>query len=160
MKPKTQAQKLAQELAAYANPKGDLPFEIFLAISKMVVFTACEIVVVNEKKEILLCWRNDRWWTGWHFPGGLLRFGEKFEQRLKKTAVAELGVKLLSSKFLFPVNYPVSKRGQDVGLIFLCKVSGQPKSGKFFKSPPKDLIFEHKKVWKNLQQYLKINING
>ena len=102
-------ENLARELTGIARPKQDVPQLIFDALTTFMPMVAVEIVVVNRRGEMLLIWREDRYWHGWHFPGGLLRFGESFEERLQKTAQHELGVKIKSHRFLMPKNSAASE---------------------------------------------------
>lgn len=132
------------------KPHEGLPRPIFSAMTKIVPFIACELVVVG-KKGILLTWRADKWWKGWHFPGGLLRYKEGFEERIQKVAYEELGIHIDSIKFLFPMNYTEGPRGHDISLVFLCTTSMTPTDGEFFKTMPKNIIEEHKALWKKVK---------
>ena len=136
------------------QPEKGLQQEVFNVLCGVVTHVACELVIINNKKEKLLTFRKDKFWNGWHFPGGLLRYRENFSSRLKQVAKMELGVKLISAKFLFPINYINSKRGHDVSLVFLCKLNGKPKIGKWFKIMPKNIIPEHKILWKELKKHI------
>ncbi len=133
------------------NPKKGLEQGVFDEVVKIATMTALEIIILNSKKEVLLTWREDNFWKGWHFPGGLLRYREKFEDRLKITVKRELGVSLISTKFLFPMNYLNGARGHDVSLSFLCRIKETPKDGKFFAKMPKNIIPEHRLLWKKLK---------
>lgn len=133
------------------RPQDGLPQGVFNALTKIVPFVACELVIMGERG-LLLTWRNDEWWTGWHVPGGLLHYGEDFVERLKKVAQIELGVKLKRVKFLFPMNYKKTARGHDVSLVFLGVLAKSPQTGKFFKAMPKDIILEHKELWRRIKQ--------
>lgn len=143
---------LVRLLGKVKNPEKGLPAEVFNALTRIVPFSACEMVVINKNKEILLTHREDQWWKGWHIPGGLLRMNEDFKTRLSKVAKNELGAKLKSFKFLFPMNYPKTPRGHDVSLVFLCTLSGKPQHGTFFKNLPKNTIKEHVVLYKKLQK--------
>lgn len=151
---KTETKQLVKLLKKVKNPNRGLPEPLFLALSKIVPFASCEMAIVNEKKELLMAWRDDEWWTGWHFPGGVMRYGESFEMSLQNTARRELGIKLKSYKFLFPVNYTNSERGHTVSFIFLCTTGQKPKDGKFFKTMPKNIISLHKPVWRQVQKMI------
>jgi colanic acid biosynthesis protein WcaH len=131
------------------NPRLGLPQAVFDELVKIVPFVACELIIVG-KKGILLTWREDNWWRGWHFPGGLLRYKESFAKRIRKTAWEELGIRIKKYRFLFPANYPNSPRNHGVSLIFLCTTDMPPKDGKFFKKMPRDIINEHKKLWNKI----------
>ncbi|OGE79934.1 MAG: hypothetical protein A2826_00080 [Candidatus Doudnabacteria bacterium RIFCSPHIGHO2_01_FULL_43_23] len=151
---KKELQTLINLLKKVKPTSSGLPEEVFNAIMHLVPFIALELVLINSKKEILLTWREDKYWRGWHFPGGLLRYRESFDKRIKETAQRELGVKVKSFKFLFPKNYVKGSRTHDVSLVFLIKSSNRPKDGKFFAHIPKDIITEHRELWKKVQSYI------
>jgi len=134
------------------NPHEGLPQPVFDALIKVVPFVACELAVVG-KKGILLTWREDKWWKGWHFPGGLLRYQESFEERMDQVAWKEFGVNISSCKFLFVKDCSHGKRGHVVSLIFICHTSMTPKSGKFFKKMPKNIIEDHKEMWERVHPH-------
>lgn len=74
------------------NPNEGLPEELFLLVSGLVPLPNVDLLIVNDKKQILLSRRNDGYFEkSWHIPGGCLRFNESFEERIRKTALAELG---------------------------------------------------------------------
>jgi len=128
------------------NPQLGLPQSVFDALVKVVPFVSCELIIVN-KEGILLTWREDKWWKGWHFPGGLMRYKESFEKRIQQTAFLELGIQIKKYEFLFPINYLNSPRNHGISLIYLCTTDMIPNDGRFFKKMPKDIIPEHKKLW-------------
>lgn len=136
------------------KPHEGLPQPVFDALINTVPFVACELVLINSRG-ILLTWRNDKLWTGWHFPGGLLRFRERFEERIERVAWNELGVDIINSKFLYAKDCSQGKRGHVVSLVFLCKTAMAPKKGKFFKKMPKNIIEDHKEMWSKVSKYIK-----
>lgn len=147
---------LARELEKYFRPgkNQDLPKPIFDALLQMRPTVAVDIIAVNSKGELLLTWRDDQWWRGWHFPGGLLRFGETFLERLEKTSKRELGVGIKSAKFLTVKNYGEHERGHDVSIVFLCQLKGKPKHGRFFAKKPKPMITVHEKFWGEVKKLI------
>lgn len=145
---------LYQLLSKIRNPHKGLPQAIFDSLVNIVPFIACELVIVN-KGGILLTWREDKFWRGWHIPGGLMRFRDSFHERIKKVAAKELGVNIKKYKFLFPINYIDDSRGHTVSLVFLCQIDDLPKEGKFFRKMPKDIIKEHRETWRQLQKLKK-----
>jgi ADP-ribose pyrophosphatase YjhB (NUDIX family) len=151
---KKEVQQLQKLIGKIEHPELGLPQGVFDPLCKIVPFVGPELVVVNNKKEILLIYRDDGFWKGWHFPGGLLRFNETMDQRLKAVAKKELGVTIKKSEFLFHNDYIKNPRGHDVSLMYLCAIKGEPKNGKFFKQMPKDIIPQHKIVWKKLIKFL------
>ena len=81
-----------------------VPEEVFEGLIHLVPFIALEIVVVNKKGEMLLTWRDDKYWRGWHFPGGLLRYRETFKKRLNETVKRELGTSLKNFRFFSAIS--------------------------------------------------------
>ena len=56
-----------------------------------------DLLITNDKHEILLSWRNDsHCGTGWHIPGGCIRLMETVAERIQKTALAEIGVNVFA----------------------------------------------------------------
>ena len=143
---KKELKQLASLIKKIDKPHESLPQSVFEALCGIVPFVACELIVKN-KKGILLTWREDKWWNGWHFPGGLLRYRENFDERIQKVAWEELGINITNYKFLFPINCSQGSRGHSVSLVFLCETEMIPKDGKFFKKMPKNIIETHKELW-------------
>lgn len=86
----------------------------------------------NDKHEVLLSWRNDpHCGTGWHIPGGCIRLMETAEERIQKTALAEIGVKVLAEsnpiKFyeIFSRNYREGIKDQRERAHFITLVYAQ-----------------------------------
>jgi colanic acid biosynthesis protein WcaH len=143
--------QLVSLLKKIDNPHEGLPQPVFDALIKIVPFVACELAVVDGKGGILLTWRDDKWWRGWHFPGGLFRFRESFEERIEKVAQKELGVNIEKYKFLFVEDFSQGARSHAVSLVFRCETAMTPKHGKFFKKMPKNIIEAHKEFWKKIK---------
>ena len=69
-----------------------LPQELFLLISSLVPLVNVELLVVNEKNQLLLSRRNDRYFEkSWHIPSCYMRIYESFSQCVHATALRELG---------------------------------------------------------------------
>jgi ADP-ribose pyrophosphatase YjhB (NUDIX family) len=149
---RSETKQLVKLLKKIENPHEGLPKPVFDVLVKMVPFIACELIIANSKGQLLLTWRHDKFWKGWHFPGGLMRYNDLFDERIQRTAEAELGIDIESSKFLFPINYTRTRRGHAVSLVFLCKTEMKPKSGKFFSAMPKNIIEVHKEVWNRVKK--------
>lgn len=72
-----------------------LPEELFLAISEIMPIANVDLMVLNDDRQILLSWRDDPYsGTGWHLPGGCIRYKETMLERVQKTALAELGMEV------------------------------------------------------------------
>lgn len=133
----------------------DLPQAVFDRIVKMIPVVGCELVIFNSKKEVLLIWRHDEYYRGWHTPGGLLRFKESFGSRIQKVARNELGVRVVSFRLIDVYNFTNDPRGHAVGLVFLCKINGTPRNGTFFKVIPKNALSHQKPFLKRARALVR-----
>src|SRR5215831_2608083 len=146
---KKEIKTLIPLLGRIQQPEEGLPLEVFEVLTKIVPFVACELVIRNEEGGLLLTYREDKFWTGWHFPGGLMRFNDTFKKRLELVVKNELRSNLKAHKFLFPINYSYPKqnpRGHVVSLVFLCELAVKPKVGTLFTSMPSDIVNDHKRL--------------
>jgi len=75
------------------DPGIGLPDDVFYFISSVTPLVNVDLMIKNQQGGILLAWRDDQYaGTGWHLPGGIVRFKEKIEERIKKVALTEVGV--------------------------------------------------------------------
>ena len=146
--------RLAELLGKIDQPKNGLPQPVFDSLVKIVPFVACELIIEGEDG-YLMTWREDEFFKGWHFPGGLLRYSEEFDDRIQKTAQKELGVMIKNYRLILTKNYPRSSRGHGVCFIFLCTINEIPKDGEYFKEMPEDIIKEHRLLWGEIANYKK-----
>ena len=77
---------------SHIDPTDGLPESLFLLISSLIPIPNVDLLIINNKNQILLSWRDDSYYgKGWHIPGGCLRFGETLVERVQKTALEEIG---------------------------------------------------------------------
>jgi colanic acid biosynthesis protein WcaH len=77
------------------NSSEGLPYELFLFISRITPMVNVDLLIKDENGRTLLSWRNDQYsGKGWHLPGGIVRFKETLETRVKKVAETEIGVNI------------------------------------------------------------------
>ena len=146
------------------SPEKGLGTEGFLFVSTLMPVISVDLIVINEKKELLLSWRDDpHSGTAWHIPGGCIRLMETAEERLQKTALAELGTwvetssepikvfEIFSGKYRKGVENCL-ERSHFITLSYLCKVpkgysiptdksqAGTVGSLKWFSTLPENLV--------------------
>ena len=80
--------------------KNDLGKVTYKLISSLVPSVNIDLIIMNEKKQILLTWRpaSLKYSDGWHFPGGIIRLNETLEERCHKVAFLELAAKVKIKK--------------------------------------------------------------
>jgi ADP-ribose pyrophosphatase YjhB (NUDIX family) len=124
------------------DPKQGLPDEVFYFISRMTPLPNVDLLIQDEKGRTLLAWRDDQHaGTGWHVPGGIVRFKEKLETRIKKVAENEIGRRVEFNPVPIAVTEMIIKRdvrGHFIALLYKCFMPGSfvPDNGKLTEKDP------------------------
>ena len=127
------AQKIADAVAVIneylPDSRAGLPDDVFYLISRLTPMINVDLLIVNERNEKLLTWREDQFYgPGWHIPGGIIRFKELTETRISKVAELELGTTVSSE--LRPLlvreimNHDRDIRGHFISMVYKCKLTG------------------------------------
>lgn len=144
------------------DSKAGLPDDIFYLISRLTPMINVDLLIVNERNEKLLTWRDDQFYgPGWHIPGGIIRFKELTKTRIAKVAELELGVTVSSEPQPLIVREIMNPtrdiRGHFISMVYKCKLTGPlresykaPNSGKiqnnqwqWFGTMPPNMIKPH-----------------
>lgn len=154
------------ELKRYIQDEGIVPEkglgnELFLFASTLMPVVNVDLLVFNDKDQVLLSWRNDpHCGCGWHVPGGCLRFKETLENRVHKTAINEFGVDVEMNPEaigLFEIFSPnfrdgikdQRERAHFITIVYECKLSeglknnrieGESGNLKWFDELPENLL--------------------
>ena len=87
--------RLEEHIAAIESSIEDsrkrLPQPVFDFISRITPVVNVDLLIRNDRGEILLTWRHDELYHGWHVPGGVVRFKERMADRVAAVARAEIG---------------------------------------------------------------------
>ena len=107
-----------------------LPEEIFLFISRMTPMVNVDLLVKNSKGDTLLSWRDDPYaGTGWHVPGGIIRFRETFAKRIAKVSMIELGCMVDYDPHPIAVNEIMleenATRGHFISFLYRCSLTDE-----------------------------------
>lgn len=142
-------------------PENRLGDELFLFASTLMPVVNVDLLVFNDKNQVLLSWRNDpHCGCGWHVPGGCLRFKETLENRVHKTAINEFGVDVeMKSEAigLFEIFSPnfrdgikdQRERAHFITIVYECKlleglknnrIEGESGNLKWFDELPENLL--------------------
>lgn len=146
------------------DARNGLPEEIFLAVSCLVPIANIDLLIMNEKNQILLSWRNDIYFgTGWHLPGGCIRFKETMSERIQKTALEEIGTEVIYDGSPIAIkDVIIDKEGIDrkvrahhLAVLYLCSLPNKTNINnnnlherdagflKWFTKNPKEIITVH-----------------
>lgn len=108
-----------------------VPYPVFLAICKSIPIIAIDVAIMPNPKHILLTYRNDDFYKGWHIPGSILRYHDSIEKAQKRVTSGELGF-ITSPMYFATYFYLDDHREQGIALLFVAKPKGKPKDGKYF----------------------------
>ena len=111
------------------NPSAGLTDEVFFYISKTTPLVNVDLLIKDEKGRTLLSWRNDQYsGKGWHVPGGIVRFKETLETRVKKVAKTEIGVDIDFDTIPIAVNQCIHHerdiRSHFISILYKCFLPG------------------------------------
>lgn len=148
------------------DPTKGLPEDIFYFIGRITPFVNIDLLIQCPENGSLLTWRDDvHTGKGWHIPGGIIRFREKFDKRVREVAKKEVGIEIKNFDGPFAINEIISnkkERSHFISLLFISRIKSSEsrkilkimkndKKIKFFKNPPKGLLKWHDIYRKFLQ---------
>ncbi len=112
---------------AVPNPNLGLPDEIFYYISKTTPLINVDLLIKDELGRTLLTWRDDLFaGKGWHVPGGIIRFKETFEDRIRQVALSEIGTEVEYDLTPLAVNQIICPdkeyRAHFISILYGCKL--------------------------------------
>lgn len=122
------ADSIARLMLDSPEPSQGLSDELFYFISRTTPLINVDLLIQDKLGRTLLSWRDDPYaGTGWHIPGGIVRFKEHLENRILKVAETELGaavtfdpVPIAISQF---IHEKTEVRGHFISLLFRCFLS-------------------------------------
>jgi ADP-ribose pyrophosphatase YjhB (NUDIX family) len=113
-----------------SDPGAGLPYDLFLWISRMVPMVNVDLFITDGNGRVLLTWRDDEiYGAGWHVPGGIIRFSETAEERIRAVARDELGTAVtyepipLVEELIHPER---AARGHHIALVYRCRLTSPP----------------------------------
>jgi len=141
------------------NPSLGLPDEVFYYISRTTPLVNVDLLIKDGKGRTLLSWRNDRYCgRGWHLPGGIIRFKEKMEMRVRKVADIEIGTSVQFDPIPLAINQIIvdglTDRSHFISILFNCFLDGSfvPANKELTEDDPGYLAW-HGKCPENLLKY-------
>ena len=131
MGPEEQARTFAALDAWVGTPGKGLPHDLFVYLSRLVPLVNVDLLINDESGATLLTWRDDEdYGPGWHVPGGIIRYKETAEARIRATARAELGAEVEFDAEPIGVGQWIEpekrRRGHFVSLLYRCRLVSAP----------------------------------
>jgi colanic acid biosynthesis protein WcaH len=111
------------------NPTNGLPDELFYYISRTTPLVNVDLLIKDENGRTLLSWRDDEYsGKGWHVPGGIIRFKETLEYRIRKVAETEIGADVAFDGTPIAINQHIHQereiRSHFISVLYKCFLSG------------------------------------
>lgn len=113
------------------EPQQGLPEAVFEMVTALTPMVNVDLLIRNDRGGILLMWREDEvCGCGWHIPGGIVRYRERLEDRIQKTAEKELGTLVAFDNEPVEVNEIITEqeiRGHFISFLYECRLpAGYP----------------------------------
>ncbi|MBF0180120.1 MAG: NUDIX hydrolase [Magnetococcales bacterium] len=142
-----------------------LPDAVFYMVSRCTPLVNVDLLIRDEQGRTLLTWREDDFYTpGWHIPGGIVRFKERWEERILAVAATELGVTVGFDPAPLAIQQAIvpdrATRGHFISLLFKCHLTSsldealqrrgaRPRNGEWewHDGPPADLLSVHRELY-------------
>ena len=159
------------------QPQFSLPDDIFYFVSRSTPLINVDLLVKDKNNRVLLSWRDDEYsGTGWHIPGGIIRYKENIKKRVDEVSRLELKANVVYDIQPIAINEVIADklkdRGHFISLLFNCSINddykinngnllpSEPGFLKWFEECPKDLISLHEIYREYIESneiYSKIN---
>lgn len=134
----------------------DIPQYLWIFFSRWTPIVNVDLIIRNELNQCLLTWRDDEFENyGWHVPGGVVRYREKWLDRVLKVAESELGIKNIQVNpvplGVYEVFVKPKTRGHFISIPFECFIesSSTLTAGQWFDTCPNNII-ECQKIYGSL----------
>jgi colanic acid biosynthesis protein WcaH len=116
------------------EPVDGLPEEFFIFLSRFTPLINVDLLIQDDRRRTLLTWRqDDTYGAGWHVPGGIIRYKETLEDRIRATARRELGAEVAFDAQPIAVEQLMDRdrreRGHFISLVYRCRLLGPPDPG-------------------------------
>ena len=142
------------------QPQLSLPDEIFYFLGRKTPLLNVDLLVKDKNNRVLLSWRDDEYsGTGWHIPGGIIRYKENIKNRVDEVSRLELKGEVICDSDPIAINEIIAKNQRDrahfISMLFNCSMNDDYKINngnllpndpgflKWFQECPEDLISWH-----------------
>lgn len=157
---------------AVTDARRGLPLPVFYLVSRLVPMVNVDLLVRDEQNRVLLTWRADEFYgPGWHIPGGMIRFKERWELRVETVASSELGTTVSFELEPMAIRQPMhptrATRGHFISLLFDCRLTAPLDEGRravegglrngdwaWHRSRPADLLRVHQRIYGPLLDFV------
>lgn len=118
---------------SFLNSSNELGTKRFHLVSGITPIVNVDLLIQKfekQKRYTLLTWRQDEFYSGWHIPGGVIRYKEKMKERVSEVAILELGTSIAESEGPIEIHEHINNsrkvRGHFISLLFRCTLNSEP----------------------------------
>jgi colanic acid biosynthesis protein WcaH len=112
------------------DPRQGLPEDVFLLVSRITPLINVDLLIQDDSGRTLLTWRDDEFFgSGWHVPGGIIRYKETAAERVRACAREELAADISfdpAPMFVMETILERRDRGHAISLLFRCRLLTAP----------------------------------
>lgn len=138
---------LARALDQLADAGGSLPhmpYPVLAALRRLVRLPVIELCIEDLDGALLLTWRDDAHWRGWHFPGGFMGVDEDVATACRRIARRELGADFRLIGVAGVESWPAHPYAAPLALLCRGVLATPAADGQYFAAPPDDLLAEQR----------------
>jgi ADP-ribose pyrophosphatase YjhB (NUDIX family) len=126
--------------AAVGDSRRGLPEDVFLLVSRITPLINVDLLIQDDRGRTLLTWRDDEFFgSGWHVPGGIIRYKESAGDRVRACSREELGADVSCDPAPLLVSETIraqNTRGHFISLLFRCRLLSPPDEARRAGSDP------------------------
>lgn len=144
------------------HPESGIGSQMFEYLSKITPIVNVDLLIKNKEGSVLLSWRQDECGTGWHIPGGIIRYKETAKERIRKVMKEEIGVSLGYQEKPLAIEEIImdqETRGHFISLLYQCYIKEasprvketppfKPGDLKWHKSFPENMVKGQREVYR------------
>lgn len=146
--------KLLEKLSTQNLLIPNMPLDVWYAINRILPLPAVEVIVSTNGKDFLLTKRKDKFWDGWHIPGGFLMRKETLEKACNRVAKKEIGMTVMFKKLIGVHVWTDHPYANSLSLICYCTAKSRLKKGRFFTKIPVNIVPHHSEF---IGKFLSVN---
>jgi NUDIX domain len=136
--------ELLAKLRAAGKAVPRMPRPLFYALRGVAALTAVEILIEGAPGQVLLTWREDQHWSGWHLPGGFVAPFETLADACARVSDRELGQHVVFDRVLTAEGWRDHPYASVVSIVCLCQPTQPITVGRCFSGIPEQLIEQHR----------------
>jgi colanic acid biosynthesis protein WcaH len=99
------------------------------------------LLIQDQQNRTLLTWRDDDFYgSGWHVPGGIIRYKEHAADRIRKVAREEIGSAVEFEPSPLIIIEAISRereRGHFISMLYRCRLDTEPDPARRAGDQPK-----------------------